>query len=235
MTSHCCDDCGSEEAEIIDVNPKSTARRRVKKALKTEEVLDYVNDDSVPLTVVYKFSRDLPVERVRDEYRMVLERRMEKLGGDKSDPGILKLLNALSGLDSDSDLNSDRQISYEKRERCCDDNNNSINIVGDITSGKSKYQSTAPWIDKNTNSFKRGTEMAFSRQQGGRLVGDINKSRIVCIENNEKLCDAFFDVYLGDHPLSGRAKRQVGEYVRQAILVNENNNNDNNTKRGEIS
>ena len=38
-------------------------RQNVYKALRTEEVLNHINHDSVPITVVYKFARDLPVER----------------------------------------------------------------------------------------------------------------------------------------------------------------------------
>ena len=122
---------------------------------------------------------------VRSEYEMVLQRRIEKLGGDKADPGIVKLLNSLSGID----------IETVQMAECA----GTDNLISKNSHLDSQHQSSSltPWIDVNTNSFLRGTEMAFSRQPGGTLVGDINQQRIVRIENNEKLCDAFFDVYLG--------------------------------------
>ena len=64
--------------------------------LGVEEVLRHVNHDNVPLSVMYRFSRELPVDRVRKEYDAVLRRRMDKLGGDPADPDIDRLLAALS-------------------------------------------------------------------------------------------------------------------------------------------
>lgn len=58
-------------------------------------------------------------------------------------------------------------------------------------------------------------QMVFSRNRGGILTGDINGNRIVTI-TNEKLCSAFFDVYTSRaHPLSPKARREVGEFVRK--------------------
>ena len=147
-----------------------------------EDVLCHVNNDATPMTVVYKFARDLPVERVVEEYDGVLRRRMGRLGATRTDNLAIDLL-----LGAVSDVGGE-----------CDRGTSWINETGD---------------------FRKGTEMAFSRKEGGQFTVEVNRKRVISIKS-AKLCDAFFDVYLGRaQPLSAKARRQVGEFIREKVAT----------------
>ena len=159
----------SKESEIQKISGNNRTLH-----IRNDEVLSNIRDD-IPVTLLMKFSRPLPIDRIRDEYRGVLERRMQKLNGDPDDPQLLSLIKTLAKRDIPS----------------------------------------STWI--SGDNYSKGTEMAFTRYPGGKLVGTINGQQVVNFSNNEKLCDAFFDVYLGSHPISSKCRQQVGDFLKNSI------------------
>ena len=60
------------------------------------------------------------------------------------------------------------------------------------------------------NSVKKGTVLIFRRDGTGRLRARANEYDLADV-NSTKLCQAVFDLYLGDQPVSRKAKRAAGE------------------------
>eukprot|EP00250_Pteridium_aquilinum_P034995 c8432_g1_i1 orf=200-1156(-) len=65
-------------------------------------------------------------------------------------------------------------------------------------------------------TLTRGTIIDFQRLSGGQLRTEINGSLIGNIYSND-FCRALFDIYIGDPPVSLRAKQEVGEKISQLL------------------
>ena len=58
--------------------------------------------------------------------------------------------------------------------------------------------------------MKKGTVLVFRRDGNGRLRARANEYDLTEVSST-KLCQAVFDLYLGDQPVSRKAKRAAGE------------------------
>ena len=58
--------------------------------------------------------------------------------------------------------------------------------------------------------MKKGTLLVFRRDGSGRLRARANDHELADV-SSPKLCQAVFDLYLGDQPVSRKAKRIAGE------------------------
>lgn len=63
---------------------------------------------------------------------------------------------------------------------------------------------------KQSGSVKKGTLLVFRREGGGRLSAQANEHELANVQSS-KLCQAVFDLYLGDQPVSRKAKQAAGE------------------------
>ena len=63
---------------------------------------------------------------------------------------------------------------------------------------------------KEGESVKKGTLLIFRRDGAGRLRAAANEHALADVDS-PKLCQAVFDLYLGDQPVSRKAKRAAGE------------------------
>ncbi|CAL1390070.1 unnamed protein product [Linum trigynum] len=61
-----------------------------------------------------------------------------------------------------------------------------------------------------------GTTVDFRRTADGRLITEIEGNHIGAIQSKE-LCRAFFDMYIGDVPVSEQAKEDIGKNVASII------------------
>lgn len=64
--------------------------------------------------------------------------------------------------------------------------------------------------------LSRGTVIDFQRVQGGQLRTEINGKFVGVIHSNI-FCRALFDIYIGDPPVSLKAKQDIGEKVFQLL------------------
>lgn len=58
--------------------------------------------------------------------------------------------------------------------------------------------------------MRKGTVLIFKRDCNGRLKARANEHELADV-NSGKLCQAVFDLYLGDQPVSRKAKRAAGD------------------------
>ena len=58
--------------------------------------------------------------------------------------------------------------------------------------------------------MRKGTLLVFKRESGGRLRARANDHDLADVSSS-KLCQAVFDLYLGDQPVSRKAKRVAGD------------------------
>ncbi|KAK9830556.1 hypothetical protein WJX72_012447 [[Myrmecia] bisecta] len=65
-------------------------------------------------------------------------------------------------------------------------------------------------------SVRKGTVFTFSRSNDGHLIALANDTRVLKVQS-PKLCQAVFDLYLGDNPVSKKAKAEVGSSVVRLI------------------
>lgn len=65
-------------------------------------------------------------------------------------------------------------------------------------------------------TLSQGTIIHFQRLPGGHLRTEINGSLIGNIHSND-FCRALFDIYIGDPPVSLKAKQEIGEKVWQLL------------------
>ncbi|XP_071742070.1 fatty-acid-binding protein 2 [Rutidosis leptorrhynchoides] len=65
---------------------------------------------------------------------------------------------------------------------------------------------------KEDISIKAGTTIKFQRTTDGHLVTEIEGNRIGAVHSRD-LCRAFFDMYIGDGPVSEQTKTEIGENV----------------------
>ncbi|KAK9805933.1 hypothetical protein WJX73_006432 [Symbiochloris irregularis] len=63
---------------------------------------------------------------------------------------------------------------------------------------------------KEGDSVKKGTLLVFRKEGNGRLRARANDHELADVSST-KLCQAVFDLYLGDQPVSRKAKRIAGE------------------------
>ncbi|XP_047327821.1 fatty-acid-binding protein 2-like [Impatiens glandulifera] len=61
-----------------------------------------------------------------------------------------------------------------------------------------------------------GTIIDFRRTADGRLITEIGGNRIGAVQSRD-LCRAFFDMYIGDYPVSEKTKEEVGKNIVSII------------------
>ncbi|XP_076898300.1 fatty-acid-binding protein 2-like [Bidens hawaiensis] len=64
--------------------------------------------------------------------------------------------------------------------------------------------------------IRAGTTIKFQRTSDGHLVTEIEGNRIGAVHSRD-LCRAFFDMYIGDGPVSEETKTEIGENVTNII------------------
>src|SRR4051794_8540111 len=73
-------------------------------------------------------------------------------------------------------------------------------------------EETLPASIKAGSSVRKGTVLTFSRDNTGRLFAKANDCVLGSVVS-PKLCHAIFDLYLGDQPVSRKARSVAGESV----------------------
>ncbi|KAF6138799.1 hypothetical protein GIB67_025961 [Kingdonia uniflora] len=61
-------------------------------------------------------------------------------------------------------------------------------------------------------SLPVGTSISFRQTADGKLITEINGKQIGAVHSKE-LCKAFFDMYIGDGPVSMQAKEEIARNV----------------------
>lgn len=69
---------------------------------------------------------------------------------------------------------------------------------------------------KQGGSVKKGTLLTFTKQGPGTMTARANGQQLLTVES-PKLCQAVFDLYLGDQPVSKESRQAAGEAVMGMI------------------
>ena len=69
---------------------------------------------------------------------------------------------------------------------------------------------------KSGKSVKKGTVLVFTRDQAGHLCAKADQHDLITVQS-KPLCDAIFDLYVGDQPVSKKAKRMTGESFARLV------------------
>ena len=69
---------------------------------------------------------------------------------------------------------------------------------------------------KTGKSVKKGTVLVFTRDQAGYLCAKADQHDLITVQS-KPLCDAIFDLYIGDQPVSKKAKRMTGESFARLV------------------
>ncbi|CAI0448310.1 unnamed protein product [Linum tenue] len=79
------------------------------------------------------------------------------------------------------------------------------------------YQDLLSAFEKSLRArLLKGTTVDFRRTADGHLITEIEGNHIGAIQSKE-LCRAFFDMYIGDVPVSEQAKEDIGKNVASII------------------
>ena len=62
--------------------------------------------------------------------------------------------------------------------------------------------------------------LVFTRDPAGLLCAAADQHDLIAV-HSKPLCDAIFDLYIGDQPVSKRAKRMTGEYFARLVGADE--------------
>lgn len=69
---------------------------------------------------------------------------------------------------------------------------------------------------KSGKSVRKGTVLMFTRDQAGYLSAKADHHDLITVQS-KPLCDAIFDLYIGDQPVSKKAKRMTGESFARLV------------------
>ena len=69
---------------------------------------------------------------------------------------------------------------------------------------------------KSGKSVRKGTVLVFTRDQSGYLSAKADHHDLITVKS-KPLCDAIFDLYIGDQPVSKKAKRMTGESFARLV------------------
>ena len=104
---------------------------------------------------------------------------------------------------------SSADLTYSKR--ACTD---SAWVVSIGRRGVDCREEELPEAIKHKKSVRKGTVLVFTRDQAGLLAAKADQHDLIAV-HSKPLCDAIFDLYIGDQPVSKKAKRMTGEsFVR---------------------
>ena len=73
---------------------------------------------------------------------------------------------------------------------------------------------------KSGKSVKKGTVLVFTRDESGHLCAKADQHDLITVQS-KPLCDAIFDLYVGDQPVSKKAKRMTGESFARLVTSDE--------------
>ena len=65
---------------------------------------------------------------------------------------------------------------------------------------------------KQGGSVKKGTLLTFTKQGAGTMTARANGQQLMTVQS-PKLCQAVFDLYLGDQPVSKESRQAAGDAV----------------------
>lgn len=128
------------------------------------------------MSIVLRASRSLPLHLLSQEFERILQRRLQRVGGNPEDPALASFLDCFS---------------------------------------EDRVPSTA----KEGTSVKKGSTITFIRK-GGELVTATDGIVLGQLQST-KLGDALFDLYLGEEPVSKKAREIAGENF--LLLANDPN------------
>lgn len=77
---------------------------------------------------------------------------------------------------------------------------------------KSFDEQSLPDSIKQGGSVKKGTLLTFTKQGPGRMTARANGLQLLSVDS-PKLCQAVFDLYLGDQPVSKESRQAAGDAV----------------------
>lgn len=81
---------------------------------------------------------------------------------------------------------------------------------------KSFDEKALPDNIKQGGSVKKGTLLTFTKQGSGTMTARANGQQLLTVES-PKLCQAVFDLYLGDQPVSTESRQAAGDAVMGMI------------------
>lgn len=81
---------------------------------------------------------------------------------------------------------------------------------------KSFDEKALPDNIKQGGSVKKGTLLTFTKQGSGTMTARANGQELLTVES-PKLCQAVFDLYLGDQPVSKESRQAAGDAVMGMI------------------
>lgn len=81
---------------------------------------------------------------------------------------------------------------------------------------KSFDEKALPDNIKQGGSVKKGTLLTFTKQGSGTMTARANGQELLTVES-PKLCQAVFDLYLGDQPVSKESQQAAGDAVMGMI------------------
>ncbi|KAG2495443.1 hypothetical protein HYH03_006389 [Edaphochlamys debaryana] len=139
----------------------------------------------VAASLTIRACRNLPLPLLSGEFERILQRRHRKAGGREDDPALAELL------------------SYFTRERL------PAHVVVPAPPGAAPGPNGAP-----ADAVKKGAAITFSRSPSGELVTEAG-GRVLGRLHSPPLAEALFDLYLGDQPVSRKAKAAAGAALLQ--------------------
>jgi hypothetical protein len=79
-----------------------------------------------------------------------------------------------------------------------------------------RREEALPASIKQGSSVRKGTVLVFTRSTSGSLSARAGDHDLITVQS-QPLCSAVFDLYIGDQPVSRKAKRLAGESFRRLV------------------
>lgn len=146
---------------------------RLRRKFRKTDTHDIANEigQHVPMSIMVRASRNIPVDKLNQEYEKILERRICKVGGTPQDPALREMLSWLT-------------------------------------------EGALPRHALDGGAVRAGAALTFERLPGGELRARVGGKEIGRVRS-DKLCSALFDLYLGEQPVSSKAKDAAGDTLRR--------------------
>ncbi|GIL78039.1 hypothetical protein Vretimale_7397 [Volvox reticuliferus] len=135
----------------------------------------------VDMSLTIRACRNLPLQLLSQEFERILQRRHEKAGGRADDPAFQELL------------------SYFSREK----------LPEHVLTTTTTTMASAGSSVSRGDAVRKGASITFSRSSSGALLTEAG-GRVLGLVQSPALAEALFDLYLGDQPVSKKAKAAAG-------------------------
>ncbi|GLC47512.1 hypothetical protein PLESTB_001805100 [Pleodorina starrii] len=158
----------------------------------------------VDMSLTIRACRNLPLHMLSQEFERVLQRRHEKAGGRPDDPALQELLSYFS-----RERLPEHVVVLSPAHNTPASASSSANSASSSDDPTTISSSSSSCSSGGDASVRKGATITFSRSPCGSLVTEAG-GRVLGVVHSPALATALFDLYLGDQPVSKRAKAAAG-------------------------